>query len=130
MGIKNSERQDKIVNYLLKHQRMDGSWTIFHGAKGCISTTTEAYMALKLAGFNLDHPEMAKAREFILSNGGIKRTRVFTKIFLALFGQISWSVLPAMPVEFFVIPNWFPLNIYEMSSWSRSVIVPMLLVFV
>ncbi len=128
MGIENQERQKKIVNYLLKYQLEDGSWAIFFGAKGCVSTTTEAYMALKLAGISPDCPEMKKAREFIINNGGVKNVRVFTKIFLAMFGQIPWSVLPAMPVEFFLMPPWFLLNIYEMSSWSRSVIVPLLLI--
>ena len=129
MGIENRERERKIVNYLLNQQQNDGSWALYSGGKGYVSATIEAYMALKLAGVSSDKPEMEKALEYIISSGGVCSARIFTKIFLAMFGQISWSVLPAMPVEFFLIPKWFPFNIYEMSSWSRSVIVPLMLVY-
>ena len=123
------EKQQKCARYLLRQQRADGSWALFHGGAGNVSTTVEAYMALKIAGESPDRPEMARAREFILANGGIKKARIFTKIFLAMFGQISWKWLPAMPVEFVLLPNWFFVNIYEMSSWSRGVIVPLLIVY-
>ncbi|MFQ5450774.1 MAG: squalene--hopene cyclase [Nitrospinaceae bacterium] len=118
-------KQEKFANYLLSKQREDGSWTLFYGGPCDINSTVECYMALKLAGYSPDHPALAKAREAIFANGGIKKTRVFTKIFLALFGQIPWDVPPAVPVEIVLLPNGFWMNIYEISSWSRGTVVPL-----
>ena len=129
VGKLNKNTQNKCVQYLLNKQRKDGSWAIYYDAPGCVSTTIESYMAMKMAGISPNHSQMIKSKEFILNNGGIKKSRVFTKIFLAMFGQISWKHLPTMPIEFVLLPQWFPLNIYEMSSWSRGVIVPLLIVY-
>ena len=118
-------RQKRCVNYLLKMQREDGSWPLFYGGSCDINSTVEAYMAMKVAGIYPGHPAMVKARDAIFANGGIRKTRVFTKIFLAMFGQISWNVPPAVPVEVILFPNWFPFNIYEISSWSRGTVVPL-----
>ena len=82
-------------------------------------------MALKMAGLPADQEELVRARQAIFSNGGIKKTRVFTKMFLAMFGQLSWDDCPAVPVEIILFPNWFPFNIYEISSWSRGTVVPL-----
>ncbi len=122
------KKQKKITNYLLHKQRKDGSWPLYFGGPCDINSTVESYMALKIAGISADQPEMIRAREAILKNGGIKGTRVFTKIFLAMFGQISWEVCPAIPVEIILLKNWFPFNIYEMSSWSRGTVVPLSIV--
>ena len=122
------EKQSKISNYLLRTQRKDGSWPLFFGGPCDINSTVESYMALKLAGISEDRPEMIRARKSIFENGGIKGTRVFTKIFLAMFGQLSWDVCPAVPVEIVLFKNWFALNIYEMSSWSRGTVVPLSIV--
>ncbi len=118
-------RQEKYVTYLLQKQREDGSWPLFYGSPCDINSTVESYMALKMAGISPDHPAMVKARDCIFANGGIRKTRVFTKIFLAMFGQIPWSVQPAVPVEIVLFPNWFSFNIYEISSWSRGTVVPL-----
>ena len=118
-------KQEKVVKYLLHQQREDGSWPLFHGGLCDINSTVESYMALKMAGLPADREEMVRARQAIFANGGIKNTRVFTKIFLAIFGQISWDVCPAVPVELILFPNWFPFNIYEISSWSRGTVVPL-----
>ena len=123
-----TERQKKIVNYLLYMQRDDGSWPLFHGGLCDINSTVESYMALKMAGISADHEAMVRARNAIHKNGGIKNTRVFTKIFLAMFGQISWDVCPAIPMEIILLPNSFYFNIYEISSWSRGTVVPLSLV--
>ena len=122
------EKQKKLTNYLLHKQREDGSWPLYFGGPCDINSTVESYMALKLAGVPENFQEMILARETIFANGGIKGTRVFTKIFLAMFGQISWDVCPAVPVEIILFKNWFPLNIYEMSSWSRGTVVPLAIV--
>jgi squalene-hopene/tetraprenyl-beta-curcumene cyclase len=118
-------KQDQIVKYLLHLQREDGGWPLFYGGLCDINSTVEAYMALKMAGLPADREEMILARQAIFANGGIKKTRVFTKMFLAMFGQLSWDGCPAVPVEIILLPNWFPFNIYEISSWSRGTVVPL-----
>jgi squalene-hopene/tetraprenyl-beta-curcumene cyclase len=128
MGIVTKERERKMANYLLSKQTSDGFWTIYYGGPGDLSTTVEAYFALKLAGYSADHPAMAKARAFILKKGGIIKCRVFTKIFLALFGEFAWFGVPSMPVELMLLPNWAYVNMYELSSWSRATIIPLSIV--
>ncbi|UCD11773.1 MAG: squalene--hopene cyclase [Nitrospinaceae bacterium] len=123
------EKQEKMARYLLGIQREDGSWPLYYGGPCDINSTVECYMALKIAGRSLDAPEMARAREAILKNGGIRATRVFTKIFLAMLGQISWKHVPAVPVEIILLPDNFPFNIYEISSWSRGTVVPLSIVY-
>ena len=120
-----SVKQDQIVKYILHLQREDGSWPLFYGGLCDINSTVEAYMALKMAGLPADQEEMVRARQAIFANGGIKKTRVFTKMFLAMFGQVSWDDCPAVPAEIILLPNWFPFNIYEISSWSRGTVVPL-----
>ena len=123
------EKQEKMARYLLGIQREDGSWPLYYGGPCDINSTVECYMALKIAGWSPDAPEMARAREAILKNGGIRATRVFTKIFLAMLGQISWKHVPAVPVEIILLPDNFPFNIYEISSWSRGTVVPLSIVY-
>ena len=118
-------KQDQIVKYLLDLQREDGSWALFYDGLCDINSTVEAYMALKMAGLPADRDEMVRARKAIFANGGIKKTRVFTKMFLAMFGQVSWDDCPAVPVEIILLPNSFYFNIYEISSWSRGTVVPL-----
>jgi len=125
MGRVNEERERRIVEHLLATQADDGSWNLFPGAPGHVSTTIEAYFAMKLAGLAADHPALKKARGFILDNGGITKAGVFTRMFLAYFGQFSWEGVPSMPPELVLLPPWFPINIYEMSSWARGTVVPL-----
>ncbi|HME41989.1 MAG TPA: squalene--hopene cyclase [Syntrophorhabdales bacterium] len=125
VGIKDEERDRRIARYILRHQRDDGTWAIHYGGKGDLSTTVEAYFALKLAGFSAEDPALKKARQFILAQGGVERSRVFTKVFLALFGQMGWQAVPSVPVEIMLLPHWAPLNIYNMSAWARGTVVPL-----
>ncbi len=125
LGMVDLQRERKMANYLLNKQTSEGFWPIYFEGPGDLSTTIEAYFALKLAGYSEDQPAMSKAREFILTNGGILKARVFTKIFLALFGEFSWLGIPSMPVELMLLPNWAYINAYELSSWSRSTIIPL-----
>jgi len=125
LGSVDSERERKIVNYLLAKQTAGGFWCIYYGGPGDLSTTVEAYFALKLAGTAAEHPAMVKARAFILASGGIIKCRVFTKIFLALFGQFAWFGIPSMPIELMLLPDWAYFNMYELSSWSRATIIPL-----
>lgn len=128
LGLVDHERQRKMSNYLLSKQTEEGFWTIYYGGPGDLSTTVEAYFALKLAGYPADHPAMEKARSFVLKQGGVIRTRVFTKIFLALFGEFDWLGVPSMPVELNLLPHWAYINMYEFSSWARGTIIPLSLV--
>lgn len=128
MGLVNRDKERKMATYILSKQTEEGYWCIYYGGPGDLSTTIEAYFALKLAGYPADHPAMAKARAFILSKGGILKSRVFTKIFLALFGEFSWLGVPSMPIELMLLPNWAYFNMYEFSSWSRATIIPLSIV--
>ena len=113
---------------ILEKQLPNGGWSIWHGDGGEISTTVEAYLGLKMAGLPASDPRMLKAREFVLSQGGALKTRVFTRIFLALFGQVSWDGIPLLPVEFMLLPPWSGLSIYEFSSWTRATVVPLMII--
>ncbi|MCH8309460.1 MAG: squalene--hopene cyclase, partial [Chloroflexi bacterium] len=128
LGIGDDDTWRKLSKQLLAQQRADGTWGQFFDAPGDLSTSTECYFALKLAGVSPDEPMMVKAREFILSKGGVPETRVFTKIWLSLFGQYEWSGVPMMPPEIMLLPDWFPMSIYDFSSWARATIVPLLVV--
>ena len=127
LGKKNTERWDKIRRSILNAQREDGSWGLYYGAPGDLSTSVECYFALKLAGVPADSGEMTRAREFILSRGGIPGARVFTKIWLALFGQWDWRGLPHMPPEMILVPPYLPFSVYDFASWARPTVVPMLI---
>ncbi len=128
LGIGDDDTWRKLSKQLLAQQRPDGTWGQFYDAPGDLSTSTECYFALKLAGVSPDEPMMKKARDFILSKGGVPETRVFTKIWLSMFGQYEWSGVPVMPPEIMLLPNWFPITIYDFSSWARATIVPLLIV--
>ena len=128
LGREDQERWRKVSNFILSKQREDGSWGQYFEAPGDLSTSVECYFALKLGGLSPDSEPLEKARRFILSRGGVPKTRVFTKIWLALFGQWDWKGTPNMPPEMILLPSWFPFNIYEFSSWARATIVPMLII--
>jgi squalene-hopene/tetraprenyl-beta-curcumene cyclase len=125
LGSDDKARDRKIANHILKKQGSDGTWSIHCGGRGDLSATIEAYFALKLAGFSADDPRLQKSRSFILQEGGVEASRVFTKIFLALFGEYDWGAIPSIPVEINLLPAWFPISIYSFSSWARSTIVPL-----
>ena len=118
----------QMARYLLREQRSHGGWELFYGDGGELSTTIEAYFALKLAGVSIDDERMQLAREFIRARGGLTKARVFTKLHLALFGAYPWTGLPTLPPWFMFLPSWFPFNVYTMASWARSSTVPLLVV--
>ena len=128
LGRHNPERERHIVNYLLSKQQDDGSWPIYFGAPGDLSTSVECYFALKLCGVDPESDPMARAREFILERGGIPQARMFTKIWLSLFGQWKWEGTPRLPTEMILLPNWAPFSIYRFASWARGCIVPLSIV--
>jgi squalene-hopene/tetraprenyl-beta-curcumene cyclase len=114
--------------FIRGEQREDGTWATFYGGPGELSTTIEAYVALRLAGDAPDEPHMAKASAWIRERGGIAASRVFTRIWLALFGWWKWEDLPELPPELIFFPKWFPLNIYNFGCWARQTIVPLTVV--
>lgn len=118
----------KVEAYLRSQQRDHGGWELFYGDGGELSTSVEAYMALKLLGVPQTDPAMVKARKFILERGGISKTRIFTKLHLALIGCYNWRGIPSLPPWVMLLPSNFIFNIYEMSSWARSSTVPLLIV--
>ena len=119
----------KAQTYLLSQQREHGGWELFYGDGGELSTSVEAYMALKLLGVPETESAMQRARSFIIARGGISKTRIFTKFHLALIGCYNWRGIPSIPPWVMLLPSVFPVNIYEMSSWARGSTVPLLIVF-
>ena len=123
------ERERKAVRYLRAMQLTDGGWPIFYGGPSEISASVKAYFALKLSGISADEPSMLRARDRILSMGGVVSVNVFTKITLALFEQYDWKGIPSMPPEIMLLPKRFYFSIYAISYWSRTVLIPLLVVF-
>lgn len=121
------EEERRIGEYIRSTQSDGGGWPLFHGGDLDISATVKAYYALKLIGDDPEAPHMRRAREAILARGGAARANVFTRISLALFGQVPWRAVPTMPIELMLLPRWFPFHIYKVSYWSRTVIVPLLI---
>jgi len=117
----------RIGRYLRHRQLEEGGWPLYFGGMGDISASVKAYFALKQLGDAPDAPHMVRAREFILGLGGAARVNVFTRITLALFGQLLWRTTPAMPVEIMLLPKWFFFHLQKVSYWSRTVIVPLLI---
>jgi squalene-hopene/tetraprenyl-beta-curcumene cyclase len=122
-----SSLEGKIAEYLRAHQADHGGWPLYYGGELNISCTVKAYYALKLAGDSPDAPHMVRARKAILDRGGAARANVFTRIALALFGQCPWRAVPYIPVEIMLMPRWFPFHLDKVSYWSRTVMVPLLI---
>ena len=121
--------QQRAVRFLRRRQNADGGWSLFAGGPSDLSATIKIYFAMKMAGVDVDDPVMAAARARIHAMGGPTRASVFTKILLALFGEYDWNGVPAMPAEIMLLPPpFFLFNIYEVSYWSRCVIVPLLII--
>jgi squalene-hopene/tetraprenyl-beta-curcumene cyclase len=128
LGILDRATAEAAGGWIRSQQRADGTWSTFHGGPGDLSTTVEAYVALRLAGDEPDAAHMARARRFVLDQGGVEATRVFTRIWLALVGQWSWDDLPALPPEVMLLPSRAPLNVYDFACWARQTIVPLTVV--
>ena len=118
----------KAEAYLRSQQREHGGWELYYGDGGELSTSVEAYMALRLLGVPASDPVLVRAKKFILQRGGISKTRIFTKLHLALIGCYDWQGLPSIPPWIMLLPESSPFTIYEMSSWARGSTVPLLIV--
>ncbi len=120
------ELQRRIGVHLRAIQDATGGWPLFHGGQSDLSATVKAYFALKAIGDDPEAPHMRRARERVLALGGAERSNVFTRVQLALFGQVPWRSVPVMPVEIMFLPRWFFFHLSKVSYWSRTVIVPLL----
>ncbi len=121
------ELEEKLARYLRSTQDENGGWPLFYRGPADLSASVKAYYALKMVGDDPDAEHMRRARELILSMGGAERSNVFTRYALALFGEVPWKAVPVMPVELMLMPRWFPVTIWRMSYWSRTVIAPLLI---
>ncbi len=126
LGLDEHPLKEGIVKALLKQQRSDGSWEIYFEAPvGDINATVESYAALRSVGMSPDDPPLQKARQWILSHGGFRHIRVFTRYWLALIGEWPWEETPNVPPEVIFFPKWFPFNIYNFASWARATLLPL-----
>ncbi len=120
--------EEKCVQHIRSRQQADGGWNIYQDGPSEINASVKAYFALKLAGDKPNFPWMREARATILRLGGIPHMNTYAKLYLALLGQFPWKYLPTIPVEFVLLPNWLFFNVYEMSSWSRAMLMPLAII--
>ncbi len=129
LGTGDPGKMDRAINEILRHQNEDGGWSLYPGGPSNISYGVKAYLALKIMGWSKDHPVMVKAREWVLAHGGVVECNTFTKIYLCALGQYDYDAVPAIPPEIVLFPNWFYFNLYEISSWSRGILVPLSIIY-
>ena len=122
------EWQRKAVNHLFSMQLPDGGWNIYYGGPSEVNATIKAYLALKLAGVPVTDPRMLRAREVALHFGGVPRMNTFSKLYLALIGLFPWEYVPTIPCETLFIGKWFHVNFWDMSNWSRGMLVPLAII--
>jgi squalene-hopene/tetraprenyl-beta-curcumene cyclase len=125
IGRLDDSRVKKAANYIRQQALPSGGWAIYHGGPAEVSASAKAYFVLKLMGDDPNAPHMKKAREVIRELGGLDATNSFTRIYLAIFGQYPWERCPAVPPEIILLPKWAPINLYEMSAWTRGIVVPL-----
>ena len=129
MGTGDRGRMERAVNEILRHQNEDGGWSLYPGGPSNVNYGVKCYLALKLMGWKADHPLMAKARKNVLDLGGVVECNTFTKIYLCAMGQYDYDAVPAVPPEIILFPKWFYFNIYEISAWSRAILVPLSIIY-
>jgi squalene-hopene/tetraprenyl-beta-curcumene cyclase len=129
LGKANPERIAKLASYVRRRQLPDGGWNIYFGGPSELNATVKAYVALRLAGDAVDTAHMTSARHRVHELGGLEKTNSFTRFYLALVGGIGWEMAPAVPPELLLLPRWFPVNIWEMSSWTRGIVIPLAILY-
>ena len=125
LGKADPVRIEKLANYVRQRQLPDGGWSIYPGGPSELNATCKAYFALKLAGDDPVAPQLSAARAAIHRLGGLEHSNSYVRFYLALVGAVGWELVPAIPPELMLLPNWFLINIYEMSSWTRGIVIPM-----
>jgi len=129
LGKADPARIAKLANYVRGRQLPDGGWSIHPGGPSELNATVKAYFALKLAGDSADAPPLERARQRVRALGGLEATNSYTRFYLALVGAVGWEMVPAVPPELMLLPSWFSLNIYEMSSWTRAIVIPLAILY-
>src|SRR5579862_5522059 len=129
LGELDSPKTAKLAKYIRDRQLPDGGWNIFYGGPSELNATVKAWVGLRLAGDSADSPHLQRARARILSLGGLEQTNSYTRFYLAMVGAIGWDFVPAIPPELMLLPDWFPINLYEMSSWTRGIVIPLAIVY-
>jgi squalene-hopene/tetraprenyl-beta-curcumene cyclase len=129
LGRLNSQKVPKLAKYIRDRQLPDGGWNIFYGGPSELNATVKAWLALRLAGDSASSPHLERARKKIHELGGLESTNSYVRFYLAMVGAIDWKMVPAIPPEIMILPNWFPLNLYEMSSWTRGIVIPLAIVY-
>jgi squalene-hopene/tetraprenyl-beta-curcumene cyclase len=125
LGKADPQRIAKLANYVRRRQLPDGGWSIYPGGPSERNATCKAYFALKLAGDSIDAAHMVLARETVHRLGSLEHTNSYVRFYLALVGAVGWELVPSIPVELMLLPSWCYINIYEMSSWTRGIVIPM-----
>jgi squalene-hopene/tetraprenyl-beta-curcumene cyclase len=125
LGKADPERVAKLANYVRQRQLPEGGWSIYPGGPSELNATCKAYLALKLAGDSPDSTHLAQARETVHRLGGLEHSNSYVRFYLALVGAVDWKLVPAIPPEFMLLPVWSSMSIYEMSSWTRGIVIPM-----
>lgn len=122
-------KEERLIRTILKQQLSDGGWPIYAGGPAELNATVKAYGALRLSGMPKENPILARARAAVHRLGGLERINSFEKVYLALFGAYPWDQVPALPPELILLPKWFPFNLYEISYWSRTILVPLAVLY-
>ncbi len=122
-------RLRRALSEIWRYQNQDGSWSIYPGGPGNLSLSVKCYFAAKLLGVGPDDPRLVKCRRWVLAHGGVIACNTFTKMYLCALGQYDYDAVPAIPPEIVLFPNWFYFNIYEISAWSRSILVPLAIIY-
>ncbi len=123
------ERLKRACTEMMRYQKDDGSWSLYPGGPGNVSLSVKCYFSAKLMNIPVSDPRLAKCREWILAHGGVVECNTFTKMYLCALGQYDYDAVPAIPPEIVLFPNWFYFNIYEISAWSRSILVPLAIIY-
>ncbi len=129
LGTGDRGKMERAINEILRHQNADGGWSLYPGGPSNVNYGVKCYLALKLMGYAADHPLLVKARENVLSLGGVTECNTFTKIYLCALGQYEYDAVPAVPPEIVLFPDWFYFNLYAISAWSRAILVPLSIIY-
>jgi squalene-hopene/tetraprenyl-beta-curcumene cyclase len=129
LGRPGDSRVAKLANYIRSRQLSDGGWNVYPGGPAELNATVKAYFALKLAGDSPEASHLLRARERVHQLGGLEATNSFTRFYLAMAGAVDWELVPAIPPELMLLPRWFYVNLYEMSSWTRGIVVPLTILY-